>query len=214
MKSVLISIQPKWCELIASGKKTVEVRKTKPKLDPPFKCYIYCTNGTEKLWVLSGSERAFSREKIASIAQAKDVGGAYQGNGKVIGEFVCRNIDYLHVSHLVLEQDAEIALKGTCLTKKEVWKYIGYEQGKNIWEKPYEFFGWHISELVIYDQPRDVTGFYHYCGDDPKCDGCELLYYSNTECGKEEFCCSNMYGCKPLKRPPQSWCYVEEGGAE
>ncbi len=26
MKSVLISIQPKWCEFIAIGKKTIEVR--------------------------------------------------------------------------------------------------------------------------------------------------------------------------------------------
>ena len=46
MKAVLISIQPKWCELIASGKKTIEVRKTKPKLETPFKCYIYCTQNT------------------------------------------------------------------------------------------------------------------------------------------------------------------------
>lgn len=43
MKSVLISIKPKWCELIANGKKAIEVRKTKPKLDTPFKCYIYYT---------------------------------------------------------------------------------------------------------------------------------------------------------------------------
>lgn len=43
MKSVMISIQPKWCELIASGKKTVELRKTKPDIDTPFKVYIYCT---------------------------------------------------------------------------------------------------------------------------------------------------------------------------
>lgn len=42
-KSVLISIRPKWCELIANGKKTVEVRKTAPKLETPFKCYIYET---------------------------------------------------------------------------------------------------------------------------------------------------------------------------
>ena len=45
MKSILISIQPKWCELIASGKKTIEVRKTRPKLETPFKCYIYETKG-------------------------------------------------------------------------------------------------------------------------------------------------------------------------
>lgn len=43
MKTVLISIQPKWCELILSGDKTLEIRKNKPKLITPFKCYIYCT---------------------------------------------------------------------------------------------------------------------------------------------------------------------------
>lgn len=48
MKCVLISIKPKWCELIANGTKTVEVRKTKPKLIPPFKCYIYCTKPSKK----------------------------------------------------------------------------------------------------------------------------------------------------------------------
>lgn len=39
MKSCLLSIQPKWCELIASGEKTIEVRKTAPKLETPS-CYI------------------------------------------------------------------------------------------------------------------------------------------------------------------------------
>ncbi len=43
MKAVMISIRPEWCEKIASCKKTVEVRKTKPKLITPFKCFIYCT---------------------------------------------------------------------------------------------------------------------------------------------------------------------------
>lgn len=72
MKSVLIAIQPKWCELIASGKKTIEVRKTAPKLQTPFKCYIYCT--------LSGSNEI-----------AKDLNKWYQKKwynkkGKVIPE--------------------------------------------------------------------------------------------------------------------------------
>ena len=43
MKAVLISIRPKWCEKIISGEKTIEVRKTHPKMKPPFKCYIYQT---------------------------------------------------------------------------------------------------------------------------------------------------------------------------
>ena len=46
MKSVLISIRPEWCEKIINGRKTIEVRKTRPKMNPPFKCYIYkCGSG-------------------------------------------------------------------------------------------------------------------------------------------------------------------------
>lgn len=42
MKSVLISIKPKWVEKIEIGEKTIEVRKTAPK-EVPFKAYIYMT---------------------------------------------------------------------------------------------------------------------------------------------------------------------------
>lgn len=40
-KAVLISIRPEWCEKIINGRKNIEVRKTRPKMDTPFKCYIY-----------------------------------------------------------------------------------------------------------------------------------------------------------------------------
>ena len=50
-KAVLLSIRPEWCEKILGGEKTVEIRKTRPKLEPPFKCYIYCT--------LAGSDSLF-----------------------------------------------------------------------------------------------------------------------------------------------------------
>ncbi len=43
MTAVMLSIRPEWCSLIAQGKKTIEVRKNRPKLGTPFKCYIYCT---------------------------------------------------------------------------------------------------------------------------------------------------------------------------
>lgn len=32
-KAVLISIRQKWCQKIMAGQKTIEVRKTRPKLD-------------------------------------------------------------------------------------------------------------------------------------------------------------------------------------
>lgn len=55
MKSILQSIKPQYCELIARGKKTIEVRKTRPKLDVPFKVYIYCTRGKWRIadWIIS-----------------------------------------------------------------------------------------------------------------------------------------------------------------
>jgi predicted transcriptional regulator len=60
--AVLLSIRPEWCALIAGGKKTVEVRKTRPKLETPFKAYIYETSGdqrvgNENLNCLSGGGR-------------------------------------------------------------------------------------------------------------------------------------------------------------
>lgn len=75
MKAVLISIQPKWCEMIASGKKTIEVRKTRPKMETPFKCYIYCTEGKDTVYYMA---------KIGLCETRYD--------GKVIGEFVCDDI--------------------------------------------------------------------------------------------------------------------------
>ena len=104
MKSVLISIQPKWCELIANGKKTVDVRKTRPKIETPFRCYIYCTNSksqylrkiettvkkmfiTENRDILGRTEKV--RNLIGSVASFCENGGY---NGKVIGEFVCDSI--------------------------------------------------------------------------------------------------------------------------
>ena len=95
MKSVLISIKPKWCELIASGKKTVEVRKTKPKLEVPFKCYIYCTADRRKhiCDTFVPQTPLFLKNGLAKSSIGKEDGLPWKlGNGKVIGEFVCDRI--------------------------------------------------------------------------------------------------------------------------
>lgn len=197
MKSVLISIQPKWCELIASGKKTVEVRKTKPKLETPFKCYIYCTADRRKhiCDTFVPQTPLFVKNGVAKSSISREDGLPWKlGNGKVIGEFVCDRISGGSGEYAVYHTG------GTCLTPTEIADYIGDK---------YAYF-WHISDLVIYDKPRELGEFYHYCGDNPKCDGCEAHYYSNTECGKEDYCCSPIEGCKPIKRPFQSWGYVYE----
>ena len=196
MKSVLISINPKWCELIASGKKTVEVRKTIPKLETPFKVYIYQTKE---------SKRRYTDHRFNSLFSGKS---SYDTMGKVIGEFICNEIErfcqfILDPQNHYEQKTIDEILKLSCLSYDELCKYIAERE----YYKP--FYLWHISNLVIYEKPRELSEFFHFCGDNPKCDGCEAHYFSNTECGKEDYCCSPIEGCKPIKRPPQSWCYVE-----
>ena len=176
MKSVLISIKPKYVELIANGEKTIEVRKSAPK-EVPFKAYIYETKGaTEMPWV------------------DEDGHFIYKGRGQVIGEFICDRItdisvvvkncneNYNHVYH-------NDECKGSCLTWKELQEY-----GKG---KP--LYGWHISDLKIYDKPKPLTSFYKTCRIEWK--NCPCCEFYSTYTG----CCMNC-----VKRPPESWCYVEE----
>ena len=102
MKSVLISIQPKWCDLIARGEKTLEVRKTRPKIDTPFKCYMYCTK-SQKGWFWLNSP---------------DI----RRDGVVIGEFICDRIyQYSTTDHLDgVDISMEDATRMSCLTKQKL----------------------------------------------------------------------------------------------
>lgn len=129
-KEVLISIKPKWCELIASGKKTIEVRKSKPKVETPFKCYIYCTD--ENVKCLSSSLIKMGRKKV-------------------IGEFICDRIIPLSITvsdpnHPLLRRQQPF----TCLTDKEMLDYLG-NGGKG--------YGWVMHDVIIYDEPKELSGF-------------------------------------------------------
>lgn len=182
-KAVLISIQPQWCELIANEIKTLELRKTRPKLEPPFKCYIYCTipKSSGDIYLVGGENPV-------------------QGNGCVIGEFICNKISEYEAEfhkdnnyyqdireifrdddnpdddcrdfHIITSNDeykpdnCKLCWE-SCLTFEEIKKYIGKD------DFCLTFYGWNISDLKIYDKPRELAEF-----------------------GKA--------------RPPQSWCYVEE----
>ena len=197
MRSVLISIQPKWCELIANGSKTIEVRKTKPKLDTPFKVYIYCTK-SKKHFLQSRSNMFFYCEDKDFIGGHG--AGAYQRlNGKVIGEFVCNCISVTTwCSNVTPSSLKEFYNEETCLTDKEVWEYT---KGKS-------FYEWHISNLVIYDKPKELSELYRWCYSG--CDNCDNQCWKHSAGDKELICI--VENKKPITRPPQSWCYVESLG--
>lgn len=198
VKSVLLSIQPKYCDLIASGRKTVEIRKTKPKIEPPFKCYIYETKG-----------------KTDTPFMDEDGHLDFHGRGQVIGEFICDGIKWNGSAAYVIREECIRALEGSCLTEEEFHNYMNYPpvnpyQDLKEAVKKYEFYGWHISDLVIYDKPKELSEFFVYC---ERCDkrpiACEYLYEeSNESIGYYSECMCDYK--RPIKRPPQSWCYVQK----
>lgn len=176
MKAVLISIKPTWVEKIAQGEKTVEVRKTKPKIDVPFKCYIYET-------------------KAQFIKSVKGACTSYgYGRGKVVGEFVCDSVDEYTFSNLEAEYRInDIGIAKTCLNHPEL---IGYGEGKPL-------YGWHISELKIYDKPKNVKEFRKPC---PYLDlPCSYCPSCDSDENDNLIQCFNTVSC-----PLRSWCYVEE----
>ena len=192
MKAVLLSIQPNWCKFIWAGMKTVEVRKTRPTLETPFKVYIYCT----------GHDGLVMKSPKACVQKM---------DSRVIGEFTCDKIDRLtHVGAMgsneppklhietsyLWHKPANDLLQAACLTEAEAEKYIKGGDG----------YGWHISDLKIYDKPKSILDF-HRAVDKTKlwCEKCAIG-------GKKGTACAFCYGLDGLRirRPPQSWCYVEE----
>lgn len=192
--AVMLSIKPKWCELIASGRKTIEVRKSLPKLEVPFKCYIYCTKADQRLIdiIRDGDENygeIYHGKPVFIKIEKGSVCDMYGKRQKVIGEFVCDEIlqfnrdDYNSPAYDISDDD----LNRTCLLQEDLYRYAS---GKTL-------YGWHISDLVIYDEPKELSEFVKPCN--YNCFA-PCPYYQ----GKE-------YECeKPIiTRPPQSWCYVE-----
>ena len=206
-KAVLISIRPKWVEKIANGEKTIEIRKNRPKLETPFKCYIYCSAGGDKLWVRDAAWRErWMNGPIAFLVNAKDCGEMNLGNGRIIGEFTCdriyeirkrgipENFDYCYLSLSGWgNDDIEVEIKAisaSCVSKEELNTYGT--------KAPF-LYGWHISDLRIYDMPKELSEFKTLCRVDADCCACPYYNYAKMECDG-----------RVIGRPPQSWCYVDD----
>ena len=206
MKSIMLSIKPKYCELIANGKKTIEVRKSRPTAEPPFKCYIYCTLPPKQDLFRNGHFLEYANELIR--LQNGDIvyeygmrllceQGKYDSDNflckKVIGEFICDDIIPLHDTGEAIVAITDYDITACCL---DYYELHAYANGKPI-------YGWHISDLVIYDKAKTLEDFARACIGGNDCPNCRLFDFAELECTRER-----------LRRPPQSWCYVEELGGE
>ena len=216
MKKILLVVHPKWCELIFRGEKTIEVRKSRPAIPTPFKVYVYCTKGKTKYW-----------SQPLSIPYT-------EGRGKVIGSFICDKItryesefwdddtyeriqepwepldfaeygeyeyDTIGINGEFYGAGVELS-KQSCLSWNELRNYVG--QGLK------DFYGWHITEPKLFDKPRELSEFYIPCKWYEKGNGCPedcaLFDYEGAIDDTDDFC----LGKRPIIRPPQSFCYIEE----
>ena len=180
MQAVLISIQPQWCKLIAKGMKTIEIRKTRPNIDTPFKCYIYCTKPPR------GASHKYDAFGLG--------GNPYEYGGKVIGEFTCKNIRHYRYTKPFIYYGKRMfhtneGCPQACLTWEELENYLGENDG----------FGWCIDDLIIYEKPKELYEFINYGKH-------EVCLQKNCFSGSCWQCQNNAI----MVRPPQSWCYVKE----
>lgn len=141
-KAVLISIRPRWCKKIMDGEKTIELRKTKPRIPTPFKCYIYCTSGRPDLNIQISQEQLM--QDYLNTGSMKCL-NCPLGNGKVIGEFICNNIYKVHLAYAI---DAAIS-EEACVSPREIHEYLKGKTG----------YGWSISDLKIYYKPLELSYF-------------------------------------------------------
>ena len=214
-RSVIISINPKWCEKIAAGQKQIEIRKNRPTYETPFKCYIY---QTKKKWYCSAL-RLLGKEDLAEYLE--------ENHGRVIGEFICRDIEPITPygclsTHYATPRTCKtnLIIKSGLYPESKLIDYLGYNKG----------FAWHIFDLVIYDKPKSLYDFIKpgrkSIGslDEDLCKYCSDFDYGEKACYGtpdgpvmcEGASCDKAYQAYlddegfTLYRPPQSWCYVEE----
>lgn len=209
MKSVLLSINPEYCYDILQGRKTIEVRKTKPSIATPFKCYIYCTKPRDHFRAAGGylSSDELYRLPNSEIKYGCSVElAAYDNytkenflNGTVIGEFMCEKIDKIvhggtsneTLQLCILDDDwthRQLSSEYLHQTQLTCTELETYSNGKNL-------YGWHISNLVIYDKPKELNEFTK-----------PLICHR----GLQNNDCIGCWDCE-IKRPPRSWCYVKDG---
>ena len=183
----LFPVHPRWCELITEGKKTVEVRKRVPK-QVPFVGYIYCT------------KPKYPHEDFLAVNAGTPDAFCYYAGGKVIGEFLCKEVFDLWPGYTGNRGD-------TCMTFDQEEQYLG-TNGHG--------YGIVMSDVKIYREPIGLENFRKPCimNEMPYCPSCPkgYVYISEDEAAfpndaggqMTEWHCLNH-----LNKAPQMWCRVK-----
>lgn len=223
MIGILQSIKPKWCRSIVSGEKTLEIRKTKPKIETPFKVLIYCTKNsptnktsygtaikypicTDDLFRLpDGTVKCGSAiELLTYPSEQWDAGNIL--NGKVIGEYICDQIfafPYLEETGFptpAYEGDPSFCSTGPgyLITNGELEQSCMDYEDLEKYGCGKTLYGWHVSDFVLYDQALSLSDLRYPCKHAETKSGCgRCAHYNGTTC--------LIHESVALTKAPQSW---------
>lgn len=153
---------------------------------------------------------------------------AYTCRGKVIGEFVCDKIDWIARCG-TRNDDIRLRIVGERLYTMDIFNgYLNQCQLSRPeiaeYAKCSDIYGWHISDLMIYDKPKELREFSIMDKDAIKKCNNRIRAGQPETVTKHGGWIQGSFGClksgipewcencltKPLTRPPQSWCYVEQ----
>jgi predicted transcriptional regulator len=196
MKSIILSVQPKWLEKILNGEKTIEIRKTNPKCELPIDVYLRCSKG--KPYIVASYSGVVENEKpyYVDVRFMPPVISEFI-NGKVVAKFTLNKVE-----KIPFDYDEHIRIYDKCCIDME--ELISYSKSKTL-------YAWHIDNLIIFDKPKELGEFY-------KCGYNEALKQQefNNEQAKGFSCfVGGVYPLEVIEKEyrltkvPQSWQYVE-----
>lgn len=217
-RAILMSIQPQWLEKILNREKVIEIRKTMPKCELPIVVYLYCTN-TPKYHHLYDLTYVNKGDTLYAVTQHNKYSLVPKGflNGKVVGEFICDKVtrydEQVICGGIFYSDNPDVINDSFCEeTQLDNFRLLDYGKGKPL-------YGWHISNLKIYDKPMELSDFHKPCIC-PKmqyCPSCPKGYVYMSEDEEEYYRATNgQEGCETewvclnvVEKAPQSWRYVE-----
>ena len=155
MKSIVISIKPKWVAKILNGEKTLEIRKSFPKCELPCEVYIYCTKDKKELRLFDKEiceQFKVDRARVYSLEQQKYYTAligrkSVPCNGKVVAKFTLNKVDEIENDRL-WEIDNDF-LERACLSFGELACYLSSKTG----------YAWRIDKLVPFDRPKELADY-------------------------------------------------------
>ena len=189
MKAILMSIKPRFVAKILNGEKTIEVRK---RFTASYRgrVYIYCTKDKKKhlypVALLDKHNKVFKRGYKEDDIDNR----ANYLNGKVVARFYCDNVEEILVkpngNYYTNTLSNNKLLTQSCLSQKEIFEYTKCHISKisGCWISDYTI---HISDLEIFDKPKELCGF--------------RKYYRSKGYPQNQ----SWY----LTKTPQSRCYIE-----